>query len=328
MIVETKTISIIVPIYNVEKYLRECLESIKNQTYKDIEVLMICGISNDNSTEIAKEYEKEDNRFKYIFRENNGLADARNVGISNAKGKYLIFVDSDDWIDLDTIENMFKIAQTERAEIVVGTYTPEEVADKSLYGAEMLDINVFSTKDIDKIIRHISEIKFSAGAWHYLVDMDFIVKNNLFFDKLRYVEDVLWTARLLCFASSIALYPKAFYHYRIREGSLSQDLNSKSIVDLLYSCIKMNEIRHKLTSKEKINYVHKSTFKYFSHCISQYYKLKKPDKKIVRRAIKDNKKDILEILSYKKAIRFYVRFTGIIFGVRSGYKIYKMFVKN
>ena len=102
-------VSVIVPIYNVEKYLKECVDSILKQSYKNIEVLLIDDCGTDNSGEIAKNYEKQDKRCIYIRREKNGgLSAARNTGIKNATGEYLAFIDSDDWVDKDFIRNMLE----------------------------------------------------------------------------------------------------------------------------------------------------------------------------------------------------------------------------
>ena len=98
---EKELISIIVPIYNVEKYLRQCLESISEQTYKNFECLLINDGSPDNSAEICREYVEKDARFRYFEKENGGLASARNLGIKYSKGKYISFIDSDDWVEPD-----------------------------------------------------------------------------------------------------------------------------------------------------------------------------------------------------------------------------------
>lgn len=104
-------VSIIIPIYNVEQYLAQCLDSVINQTYKNIEIICVNDCSLDNSFRILDEYSKNDKRIKIINRENNGgLSAARNTGLDNASGKYIYFLDSDDWIDLDYIEKMLNAA--------------------------------------------------------------------------------------------------------------------------------------------------------------------------------------------------------------------------
>ena len=112
-------ISIIVPVYNVEKYLERCLDSLINQTLKDIEIICINDGSTDNSSEILKEYAKKDSRIIIINQNNQGISVARNNGMNKAKGKYIGFVDSDDWVDLDFFEKLYKAAEKHNAQIAV-----------------------------------------------------------------------------------------------------------------------------------------------------------------------------------------------------------------
>lgn len=115
-------VSIIIPIYNVEQYLAQCLDSVINQTYKNIEIICVNDCSLDNSFRILDEYSKNDKRIKIINRENNGgLSAARNTGLDNASGKYIYFLDSDDWIDLDYIEKMLNAAIKNDVEVVLNT---------------------------------------------------------------------------------------------------------------------------------------------------------------------------------------------------------------
>lgn len=104
---DNELISVVVPIYNVEKYLRQCLDSIQNQTYQNFECLLINDGSPDNSADICREYVEKDSRFKYFEKENGGLSDARNYGIRQSKGSYLTFVDSDDWLENDALQQLY-----------------------------------------------------------------------------------------------------------------------------------------------------------------------------------------------------------------------------
>ena len=101
-------ISVIIPIYNVEKYLTKCIESVINQTYKNLEIILVNDGSTDNSKEIIDKYSSIDSRIKVINKKNGGLSDARNVGIELAKGEYITFLDSDDWIELNMYEKLYK----------------------------------------------------------------------------------------------------------------------------------------------------------------------------------------------------------------------------
>ena len=119
---ENELISIIVPIFNVENYLRECLDSIHHQTYENFECLLIDDGSSDNSAVICKEYVAKDSRFHYFKKENGGVSSARNFGIEQATGTYITFVDSDDWLEWHSLENLYVKMMQHTADIVVSCY--------------------------------------------------------------------------------------------------------------------------------------------------------------------------------------------------------------
>ena len=126
-------ISIIVPIYNVEKYLRQCLDSIQDQTYQNFECLLINDGSSDNSADICREYVSKDSRFRYIEKENGGVSSARNLGLEHSKGEYITFIDSDDWVDSDYLEVLYTALIDENADISVSTYKRFHMADNCWY---------------------------------------------------------------------------------------------------------------------------------------------------------------------------------------------------
>ena len=115
-------VSIIVPIYKVEPYLRRCLDSIVNQTYTNLEIILVDDGSPDGCPQICDEYAAKDKRIVVIHKENGGLSDARNAGLDICKGEYIFFIDSDDWIKTDTIEFLYKITQDKKSDIVIGDY--------------------------------------------------------------------------------------------------------------------------------------------------------------------------------------------------------------
>ena len=112
-------ISVIVPVYNIEHYIEECIKSILNQTFKEFELLLVDDGSTDSSLNICRGYEKKDNRIKVIHKKNGGLSDARNVGIEKACGKYICFIDGDDFIANDTLENMYNLILKNNSQIAV-----------------------------------------------------------------------------------------------------------------------------------------------------------------------------------------------------------------
>ena len=126
-------ISIVVPIYNVEKYLRQCLDSILDQTYEHFECLLINDGSPDNSADICKEYVDKDARFHYFEKENGGLASARNFGIKYSKGKYITFIDSDDWVESDYLEVLYSKIKEYNTDFVISSYKKFDMDEDCFY---------------------------------------------------------------------------------------------------------------------------------------------------------------------------------------------------
>ena len=126
-------ISIVVPIYNVENYLRYCLDSIVSQTYQNFECLLINDGSPDNSADICREYVSKDARFKYFEKENGGVSSARNLGIEHSEGEYITFIDPDDWVESDYLEVLYRALLEEQADIAISTYRQFNVDDNCYY---------------------------------------------------------------------------------------------------------------------------------------------------------------------------------------------------
>ena len=126
-------VSIVVPIYNVENYLRQCLDSIMGQTYQNFECLLINDGSPDHSADICREYVSKDSRFKYFEKENGGVSSARNLGIERSEGAYITFIDSDDWVESDYLEVLYKALIDEKADITVSTYKQFNIKDGCFY---------------------------------------------------------------------------------------------------------------------------------------------------------------------------------------------------
>ncbi len=209
-------VSIVVPIYNVQDYLKECLDSLAVQTYSNIEVFLIDDGSKDGSTEIAQNFAKKDPRFTYIRQENQGLSAARNTGLDQAKGDYIAVVDSDDWVEPDYIEAMLKEAQAKDADVVVcgirkENDNPSDITmgtqSMSKTKAMLLLGNIFPPEYLLMIV-----------AWNKLY------KKSVF-DNVRYAvgkihEDEYAIHRIIDASDMVCTVDKPLYHYRIRSDSI------------------------------------------------------------------------------------------------------------
>lgn len=218
-------VSIIVPVYKVEKYLRECVDSILAQTYKDIEVILVDDGSPDGSPAICDEYAKKDTRVRVVHKENGGLSSARNAGIDIAKGEYIAFCDSDDYIDADMIEILASVAEEHRADFV---------------GCESV---VLDSKGNILPIYHSETDKKTFKPTEFLRSLfydrsDCSVCNKLFlrstigesrFVKGRNNEDIIFLSEIIHRCQTIIQINKPFYHYRVTEGSITHAFNERSL---------------------------------------------------------------------------------------------------
>lgn len=213
-----KLLSVIIPIYNVEPYLDRCMESIVNQTYKNLEIIMVDDGSPDNCPELCEVWSKKDNRIKVVHKENGGLSDARNVGISVATGEYIAFVDSDDFVDLDMYRYMIDALEKNDADIsTCGRYSYRngEVSQKHIAANEIV---LTPIQAIDELLRGglIEE-----AAW------DKIYKKKLFdgivFPVGEINEDLPIMPLLFEKANKIVCTGKALYYYCDNLGSITHE---------------------------------------------------------------------------------------------------------
>lgn len=208
-------ISVVVPVYNVEKYLRQCIDSILSQTYMNLEIILVDDGSRDSSGSICDEYAKIDNRIVVLHKPNGGLSSARNAGIDIAKGEYIGFVDSDDWIEHDMYERLFDSICESGADIAVcGLF--REYVNRTVNCSNTGENKVYdSSLAVQKLIEN-SEIQdyavtklYNRKLWH---DVRFPVG--------KYYEDMLTTYKLFLQSDKIAIINKCLYHYRQRKGSI------------------------------------------------------------------------------------------------------------
>ena len=211
-------ISVIVPVYNVEEYLPRCVESILAQTYGNLEILLVEDGTKDNSGAICDAYARQDHRVKVIHKENGGLSSARNAGIDVAKGEYLSFVDSDDWIEPDTYERMMAAAKKYGVRLVcAGRYDVSSDTGEKRKGLCPPREEVISGEELVRRIFHWENI--DSAAWDKLY-------HRSLFSSIRYplgmiCEDVPTTYRIALDAGQAAMLPCPVYNYYHRPGSIT-----------------------------------------------------------------------------------------------------------
>ena len=227
-------ISLIVPIYNVENYLWSCLDSIAKQTYSNIEILLVNDGSPDGSAAICQEFVARDSRFRYIEKENGGLSDARNAGIAEAKGEFISFVDSDDWIELTYVEDLYRAALFNDAEVVVSNYKKFDVKD-NCYWIHIFDDYYETHYSGEELIQQLPALE--RKDFSFTTSWGILFAHRLFdaisFPKGKTIEDTRTNYRLFAESRRLTYIHKALYNYRVGVDSINSRITEKLLVDVL-----------------------------------------------------------------------------------------------
>lgn len=233
--IEETYFSIIIPVYKVEAYLEECVQSILNQTFNDYEIILIDDGSPDSCPAICDKLSEEDSRIHVVHQKNGGLANARNTGMNMSNGKYIIFLDSDDYYSRnDSLEMMYKELESNSTDILILKTQKLNSNTNELFDCN----NDSSTKDIADypyakqleycVVRQL----YDSCAWNKVFKRSLFLRNDLNFTEGIIAEDIDWAARLCLVAKSIAILKYPVHVYRInRKGSITSSLNMKNIID-------------------------------------------------------------------------------------------------
>ena len=279
------TISIIVPVYNVEDYLKKCLSSIINQTYKNIEIILIDDGSTDKSGMICDEYALIDNRIFVIHKENGGVSDARNVGIKEATGEWITFIDSDDFVDDNYIEYLLSLVTENEADISIATYTYLTAKKQITHANGELAI----MSDEEAIRRMLLNDGFDMGPWAKLY------RSEYFFDILfpvgKLFEDSITTYKVVSKAKKVVFSSKSIYYYVNRSTStVNSSFNIKK-----FDLIEMNKLNEDFINKKYPNLTNEAKrrviWSYFS-TLNQVMASK--DKEIIDKYTPKLKADIID----------------------------------
>ncbi len=243
-------VTVVVPVYNVEKYLNRCIESIVNQTYKELEILLVDDGSPDNCPQMCDDWAKKERRIRVIHKENAGAGMARNTGIENASGKYLFFVDSDDYIDIKTVEKCVAEIEKTRSDVVMfgrASVTTDGTVKKT---PVVTDKYYFSGNQvIDDILPglFVHERGIGISSCNKMFNLQLIKDNKIKYESEREFlsEDAIFNLELFSYVKSVTIIPECFYYYFKNENSFSrsyrkdlQKLNNKFLEKCLLLCDK------------------------------------------------------------------------------------------
>lgn len=227
-------ISIIVPIYNCEKYIRKCVRSILAQSYENIELILVNDGSIDDSLAVCYEYMESDDRVKVVDKENGGPASARNAGIRESQGAYLAFVDSDDYLDEQYIEYLYSMIKKYMADIASCGFANENEKTHKQYPIQKFKTEVFNFVSGYDTQKHIPFV-----CWHILFDSKIIKGENIYFDEdIFFMEDYVFNVRCFLKSNRIVVTSEILYYRTVRVDSLTNDSFSITYFEKWYTQMK------------------------------------------------------------------------------------------
>lgn len=271
-------ISVIIPVYKVEKYLSQCLESILSQTLTDLEIICINDGSPDNCLKILEDYASRDKRIVVINQSNKGISAARNAGIKVAKSEYIGFVDPDDWVEPDFYRDLYNCAKLHDADIVGMGFCSVKNSDKKIMYS-VKDVKVASTVE-EKF--NIFKMPQNNYVWNKIYSKELIINNDILFPEGMCFEDIIWSSQIMEMSNLALMIPNVGYNYRY---------NAQSIVNTSY--------RSSAKLSDNLN-AHK-----FQRGIMEKYKMKitpSYDKKLKIKFLGIEVLKIKEAYDYKKII--------------------------
>ena len=262
---ENIKVSVILPVYNVEKYLKQCLDTIVGQTLKEIEILCVDDGSTDDSVQILKEYEQKDHRIKVLSQKNAGAGAARNLGLRHASGKYLSFLDSDDFFEPDMLETAYEQAERYQAEMVVFR-SNQYLTEKDEYKAtpwtlRMQELPPYAPFGRRQMTDNIFKV-FVGWAWDKLFLKSFVDEKNLTFQEQRTSNDLLFVFSAVALAKKIAVTDKILAHQR-RDAKDSLSKTREKSWDCFYKAL--TALRERMKQEGIFEEVEKDFINYALH---------------------------------------------------------------
>ncbi len=303
-------LSIIVPVYNVEQYLEQCLDSIINAYRDNIEVILVDDGSTDKSNNICDKYANENHYISVKHRENGGLSAARNTGIKLAKGKYIWFVDSDDYIENDSIEVILNKIK-EGKDIIMCNYR-RVLPDGNSFFYQGFKSDDDLTIEPYKYVENLGNVSYAAVR--FITKRELIIENNIFFKEGIYHEDEEWTPRALCAARSFTTIIPFVYNYRVgNPKSITGMMNPKKVIDkIIISKGIYDRIKHNNYSEGMSNFLRTRIAHNYIAALNECAMYKGNERKYLITELKKNRY-LLEGINIKKAlmVRISLKFVGV-----------------
>lgn len=270
-------ISIVIPVYNVEKYLDRALKTVVNQTYRNIEIVIINDGSTDKSEDIILKYKENDERIIYIKQKNTGLSEARNAALKKITGEYVFFFDSDDFLELNIIEVLHNVIEKENADMAISGYYVYNEENKVRHEINHInkETEIIDTKKVDFMKEQYINHKYENHVWDKLYKTSIIKENNLNF-KSQMIEDILFNMEIYPYLKKIVYIKQPLYNYCIRNTSITGKYN-ENLFDMY---IKLFELLERYSVEENIKFSYQKFLEYNVYnllvlCANNHFKNKK-----------------------------------------------------
>ncbi|MBR2614401.1 MAG: glycosyltransferase [Clostridia bacterium] len=332
---ENIKISIVVPIYNVEKYLSDCVKSLIEQTYDNIEILLVDDGSTDGCGEICDAYANLDSRVRVIHQSNGGVSIARNTGVKNAKGEYVLFIDPDDWFEKNTVEILVNEIKGGDIDVLRFNYVKEYGDYSQENKNSLLEEKVYQDEEFNQVLRKnvglvgkelrsIENFNFLASVCFGCYKKSIILDNNIEFtdiDKIGSFEDGLFNLQFLMKAKSFVYIDKCLYHYRKNNAGAYTSRSKKNFFEK--TLVLFNEIAKVIEDKLEDKQIQQAYFNRIAYCVLEQNLNVMKNREATGR---EKRKEIRAILKHdlvKKAIKqFKLKYLPL------KWKVYYFFVKT
>lgn len=245
--------SVIIPIYKVEEYLEQCINSVLSQTFKDYELILVDDGSPDNCPKLCDEFAKENSNIKVIHKENGGLSSARNVGVAEAVAEYIIFLDADDfWLDDNFLQNIYNRLKLYKSDVICLNYNKvfdDQTVIPYYFNVENMSNEYFGDRSIEYIINTDTWV---SSAWNKIIKRKLFSDYNLDFIVGINSEDIDWSARLIQASNSFDFLNKPYIGYRQRNTSISKTMSYKKVERVYQNILIIRSILEKVTGDKEL----------------------------------------------------------------------------
>lgn len=313
-------VSVVIPVYNTKEYLARCVNSVLNQTFGDISVILVDDGSTDTSNIVCDSF-KTDTRVSVIHKENGGLSSARNAGIALAEGEFVCFVDSDDYLPPNAIERLVLAANADTDLVICGYFLDYGTKKKANY----VKSGNYTLNNIGGTFAELKAKHIFDPAWNKLIRLDFLKENNILFKEGELYEDTEFTTRLFKSSPNIKVISDCLYYYVQRQGSITKRFNAQKLATLKCRALDLIDLSLMLNNKQAFSYCNYFYVKYlFSSFINFNFKSCNLSKSQIKAVIKAEIEDpaFLKIINEAKGISLLERLVVLVAKTKSVNIIY------